>query len=280
MALIGAAFGLGFTFGPLVGWLALTGDDNTPGPGPGYAAAALSAIALALAYHRLPESLDPAHKHEHRSWFNFAGLSEALATPSIGLLLLTSFICVFAFANMESTIALLLRDENGPFRFSFRNVMLVFAYTGLVLSLAQGFLVRRLAGRISEATMAAVGAVVQIAGFLLLRRTIEAHGEGLLVALAFIVVGFAFLTPAINSLVSRRTDPAKQGGVLGVLQSANSLARIFGPMAGARLFYHSRLAADWHVPAPTLPLYLGAALMTVGLALILIAARRGRDFTP
>jgi MFS family permease len=280
MALIGAAFGLGFTFGPLVGWLALTGDDGAPGPGPGYAAAALSAIALWLAYHRLPESLNPADKPSHRSWLNFAGLTDALATPSIGLLLLTSFICVFAFANFEATISLLLRDESGPFRYSFRNVMLVFAYIGLVLSLAQGFLVRRLAGKMGEGTMAAIGAVVEIAGFILLRRTIDADGQGLLVALAAIVVGFAFLTPAINSLVSRRTDPAKQGGVLGVLQSANSMARIVGPMAGARLFYHSRLAADWHVPAPTLPLYLAAALMTVGLALVLVAARRGRDFTP
>jgi MFS family permease len=278
MALIGAAFGLGFTFGPLVGWLALTGDQTAPGPGPGYAAAALSAIALGLAIRRLPESLDPANKPPRRAWFDFTALSDALATPSIGLLLLTSFLCVFAFANLEATIALVLRDESGPFRYSFRNVMLVFAYTGLVLSLAQGLLVRRLAGRIGEATMAVIGAVLEIAGFVLLRRTIEAGGEGLLIALGAVVVGFAFLTPAINSLVSRRTDPARQGGVLGVLQSANSLARIFGPMAGARLFFHNRLAAEWNVPAPTLPLYLAAAIMCLGLVLIVIAARRGRDF--
>ena len=40
MALIGAAFGLGFTFGPIFGYLALPGGKGDPGPGPGYAAAA------------------------------------------------------------------------------------------------------------------------------------------------------------------------------------------------------------------------------------------------
>jgi DHA1 family tetracycline resistance protein-like MFS transporter len=279
MALIGAAFGIGFTFGPLVGWLALAGGDGEPGPGPGYAAAVLSAIALALAWYRLPESLSPASRPEPRSWLNFTALAEALAVPSVGLLLLTSFICLFAFANFESTVSLLLRNDEGPFRYSDRDIMLVFAYIGLVLTLAQGLLVRRLAGKIGEGTMAASGALVQIGGFLLLRQSIHAGGQGLLVALAAIVVGFALLTPAIISLVSRRTSPTKQGGVLGVLQSANSLARIFGPMAGARLFYHSRLATEWDVPAATLPIYLAAALMCVGLILVLVAASRGRDYT-
>jgi MFS family permease len=278
MALVGAAFGIGFTFGPLIGWLALAGGDGAPGPGPGYAAAALSAVALLLAWFRLPESLDPANRREARSWLNFSALGEALATPSVGLLLLSSFICVFSFANFESTVSLVLRSESGPFQYSYRDIMLVFAYIGLVLSLAQGFLVRRLAGRISEGTMAAAGAVVQIGGFFLLRQSIQSDGQGLLAALALIVVGFALLTPAINSLVSRRTAPTKQGGVLGVLQSANSLARIVGPMAGARLFYHNRLASEWSVPAPTLPIYLAGALMVVGLVLILVAAGRGRDF--
>ena len=57
MALIGAAFGVGFTFGPLFGYLALPSGEGDPGPGPGFAAAVLSAVALGLAYFKLPESL-------------------------------------------------------------------------------------------------------------------------------------------------------------------------------------------------------------------------------
>ncbi len=58
MALIGIAFGLGFTFGPLLGYLAVPGGREA-GPWPGFAAAGLSAVALLLAFFRLPESLRP-----------------------------------------------------------------------------------------------------------------------------------------------------------------------------------------------------------------------------
>ncbi|MCA9148567.1 MAG: MFS transporter, partial [Planctomycetales bacterium] len=56
MALIGMAFGLGFTFGPLLGFLAVPDAAQEPGPMPGFAAAILSAIALLLAIFVLPES--------------------------------------------------------------------------------------------------------------------------------------------------------------------------------------------------------------------------------
>src|SRR4029079_10816907 len=58
MALIGAAFALGFTFGPLLGAAALLfSTDVSVSPWPGYAAALLSGIALVLAITLLPESL-------------------------------------------------------------------------------------------------------------------------------------------------------------------------------------------------------------------------------
>jgi MFS family permease len=49
------------------------------------------------------------------------------------------------------------------------------------------------------------------------------------VGLACAVVGFAFLTPSAQSLISRRTDANHQGEILGVNQSASALARILGP---------------------------------------------------
>jgi MFS family permease len=57
-----------------------------------------------------------------------------------------------------------------------------------------------------------------------------------LLVLAVAVTGFAFLNPSVSALVSRRSDPNRQGEVLGVNQSANALARILGPMIGLWLF--------------------------------------------
>lgn len=278
MALIGAAFGLGFTLGPLVGLLAVISGDGNPGYWPGVFAAGLSLVALLLAVFKLPESLRPDSASAAKSWFGLGSLREVLTTPSVALLILASFISVFAFGNLEATFSLLIkgRTEDGrslpdapPFQFTFAQVCGTYAYIGFVLAIAQGVLVRRLSGRISEGKMAVLGSLLEVAGFMWM---IHAIGEGsvgeLFGALTIVVTGFAFMTPSLNSLISRRTDPNKQGGILGLVQSANSLARIFGPMLGLVLMYQT---VTW-------PYWLAVALMALGAALVALAVRAGGDY--
>jgi DHA1 family tetracycline resistance protein-like MFS transporter len=119
--------------------------------------------------------------------------------------------------------------------------------------------------------MACSGGVGEIAGFALLIASVHTQSLSLLlIALAVITCGFAFMMPSINSLISRRSDPAKQGGILGIAQSVSSLARILGPMFGIPLL-------ELH---NTLPYYVAASLMGVGLLLVIVAARGGQDYVP
>jgi MFS family permease len=67
------------------------------------------------------------------------------------------------------------------------------------------------------------------------------------------------LTPSVQSLISRRSDPARQGEVLGVNQSAAALARILGPVLGLSLFKLT--------PSHVLPYLLGVVLLTLALFL-------------
>jgi MFS family permease len=283
MALIGAAFGLGFTFGPLLGALALGKDLERPGPGPGYLAAALSAGAFLLAMFKLPESLDRSVARKAKHWLDVPAFMQAMRTPSIGPLLVAFFICILSFANFETTLSLLLKGEQigAPFHFNLEEVGWTFAYIGITLTFAQGVLVRRMAGRVSEGRLASAGALLDMAGFLMLLHAIASANSSLvsnpdeppspaelLVALAVIVVGFAFMMPSLNSLISRRSDPAQQGGILGVTQSVSSLARILGPMLGIPLFGKGI----------NLPYWLATGLMAIGLGLIIVAARGGRDY--
>ncbi len=270
MALVGAAFGLGFTFGPLIGAAALLGSGDVGlSPWPGYAAAILSGGALLLAAFRLPESLRAGAAPAESKWLDLGTLATAISVPTVGLLFATIFIAVFSFANFESTVSLLLKESQGGFALEFHQVLLVFAYIGLVLSIAQGFLVRRMAGRFSEVNLATGGAMVSILGFFLLAAASGRSSFALLMAaLAIEVIGFSFVTPSIYALLSRRTDPAKQGRILGVGQSASALARIFGPLIGIRLFY----------VGATLPFIAAAGLMVVGLVLITAARWGGRDY--
>jgi DHA1 family tetracycline resistance protein-like MFS transporter len=279
MALIGAAFGLGFTFGPLFGFLAVPSGQGDPGPGPGYAAAGLSAIALALAYFKLPESLRPGSQAQRPHWFDTKTLRQSLATPAVGLMLATIFICVFSFANLESTLSLMINAEDVGYAFDFRQVCLTYAFIGFVLTMVQGGIVRPIATRVPESVMASGGAVVEIIGFLVLTRAAVYPSTGLLLTgLGIVVTGFAFVTPSLNSLLSRWSDPARQGGILGIGQSISALARILGPMAGVPLFENRALANSLGVKAAEMPLLLATGLTILGLLFIAVAASRGRDF--
>lgn len=271
MALIGMAFGMGFTFGPLLGFLAVPDRDAEPGPWPGYAAAMLSAVAFGLAVFVLPESLRPDSESAAAHRTGFRHLGTALAVPSIGAILAAMFIAIFSFANFETTLSLLIKGgvPEVPFDFSWKMVCLTYAYIGLTLSLVQGGLVRRLAGRVSEGLLAGGGAVAEMSGMALMIAA--THWESiplLFVGLAVVVSGFAFMQPNLNALLSRRSDPRQQGIVLGMGQSVSSLSRILGAALGIPMLFWS-----WFIPYAA-----GIILMLLGLLLVIIAVRRGGDF--
>lgn len=270
MALIGAAFGLGFTLGPIFAYFALPSGEGEAGPGPGYVAAALSAVAFLLAIFKLPESLDPAHVPPRHSRFSLTALQETLSVPSIGLLLLTSLLCVVAFGGFETTLSLFLKDEKGPFKFTFGQVCWTFAFIGVTLAFVQGGIVRRLAGKVSETALGVTGLTILFVGLFGLSWAHEAPSSPMLfVGMAVCVTGFAFVTPSLNSLISRRSDPARQGSVLGTAQSVSALGRILGPLIGIPLFA---------MISPIAPLLAGAGLILLAMFCWLAASKRGQDF--
>lgn len=273
MALIGMAFGMGFTFGPLLGLVAVLFGGDDPGPWPGYVAAALSAAALVLGWLKLPESLHARSATAVRSHFAPSQLRAAARERSIPLLLLAIFVCVFSFANFETTLSLLLKGTEDvgdtPFRFGWNEMFLTFAFIGFVLALIQGGIVRPLSKRIPEVHMATAGALLEVVGFSLVTVAVSRASTPLLfLTLLFVVTGFACMQPSLNSLLSRRTSPERQGAVLGVGQSVNALARIVGSGLGIPL-----LKADL-----TAPYWTAAALMLVGAVLVLVAVRTGKDY--
>jgi MFS family permease len=270
MALIGAAFGLGFTFGPLLAAAALAfspGDELSPWPG--YAAAGLSAFAFVFALFRLPESLHPGSAPAKGKLLDVRTLRAALTMPTVGVLLLTTLVANLSFSNFEAIVVFMMpqKVKDGGFGYDLVDVVLLFSLVGLVHAIAQGF-VRRFSGRVSEARLATGGAIASLVGFVLLALSAQFRSPALLLSGMLIeAAGFAFIPAPVQSLISRRSDPGMQGGILGVAQSLGALARIGGHSFPYPLFF---LAAP-------LPFWLGAALMLVTLALI-AAGARGRDF--
>ncbi len=259
MAIIGAAFGIGFTFGPLLGaWFVSNDAGGVPSPAPGYVAAALSALATLAAIVLLPESLttDVASRPA-RKWFDAGAFSKAMSRPHVGLLLATIFLTTFAFAQFETTLSLLTKELGVGDQSNFY----VFAYIGLILTLAQGMLVRRLLPKLGEFRMALIGTTLMMAGLGLIGVAAASTNGGMSLlwyVLPVCVVGFSCTTPSLNSLLSLNTRDDQQGEVLGVGQSVSSLARILGPIAGLSLLEYGR----------SLPYWMATGLMAVGLLMV------------
>jgi MFS transporter, DHA1 family, tetracycline resistance protein len=258
MALIGAAFGVGFTFGPLLGALFVSGDaEGAPSAYPGYVASGLSGLALLSAIFMLPESLRPDSAPSAFGWFLLGNLGTAMARAAIAPILIAMFFTTFAFAQFEATLAL-LTEHLGV---SDKKNYLVFAYVGFVLALSQGLIVRRLVPRVGEFRMSLAGTVLMAAG--LVGVAVASHLESLVVLcvmIAVCVMGFSALTPSLQSLLSRNAQASEQGAILGIGQGIAAVARILGPFIGIVLF------KSGGVPYPY---WMGAIIMALSILLIM-----------
>lgn len=251
MALIGAAFGIGFTIGPALGGI---GHAIHP-TAPGFAAAGFSLLALLYASRRLLEP-ERVRKAKGRTWLDFSALKHALSNAAVGRLLLLLFFTVACFGLMESTLGLLAKRV---FDFDYWQIGLLFSYLGFWSALMQGYVVRKHLRKDAEGRFALIGALLLAGGLFGLALQRSVLGFALIAPLP--VLGFAMILPAANALISRRTDASTQGEVMGVSQSLQSLARIAGPMAGLSLFGLSA-SMPFHVGGAVMIL---AALLAIGV---------------
>ncbi|HEX7970261.1 MAG TPA: MFS transporter [Stellaceae bacterium] len=261
MGMIGAAFGLGFTVGPALGGLASRLDAAAPA----FIAAGLSAAAFLLVLSLLRESLPDASRGAPPRPGRLAMARETLGRPVLRELVLLAFITVSAFAAMETTFALW---ANQVFGWGSWEVGLNFFFVGIVLVLVQGALIGPLTRRFGEARLLTVGAASIALG---LAGLPFVHAIAVLLVVNLLLAGgMGLLNPSLNSLVSRLARIDEQGGVLGVLQSASSLARAAAPPVAGVLFDFSGRNA---------PYIVGTALMVLVLvlALRLPHAVRGRS---
>lgn len=270
MALIGIAFGAGFTFGPLVAYFGLELFAQAPW-GVGALASGLSLVALLIAAVAFKETRNPAHK-AGKDFFSLARTVEVLKMPTVGALVLIYFLAIFAFANFEATLALLTRDALGMI--DNRDNFLVFAIVGAVLTFAGGAY-RPMVKKRSEEKLLRMGVGLMIAGLGAVGLVaFAAHARhsgatvsqtqltvGFYIAISISVIGFAFVNPSVSALVSKRSDPTRQGEVLGVNQAFASLGRILGPFLGSVLFQAE--------PTRTLP-YVAAVVTLVAVGALLL----------
>src|ERR1051325_3267051 len=268
MGLIGAAFGLGFVFGPAIGGILTRWGVAVPF----FFAAALCFLNAILLYFRLPETVTRDHPAKNRAGGG-RGIRQVLNSfkqPRLAFVLAIYFLFIVAFSIMTTSFSLYTM-----FRFGYdaQHTGYLFAYVGLIAVVIQGGLIGRLVKRFGELPLVIFGALCFAISLFAVPFVGPAAGglAALLIGGGVFSMGNSLATPALTSLASKSVGPGQQGGVLGVTQSTASLARAVGPSVAA-LLISSSIA---HLGANGLPHYMsdhslfvtfwtGAAIMQIG----------------
>lgn len=253
--LIGAAFGLGFMMGPAIGGLLSTISLQAPA----FAAGTLALLTTVLSYFFLPESLPPERRSTaplQWSLLNpFRAIGGALARANMRLPLLAGFALNFAYSGLQSHFAIYTITRFG---LNERENSWLLTYLGVMITIIQGGLIRRLMPLFGETKLVHGGLILGALGFLAL---IFSPSSGYVYgALTLLSMGSGLAAPALQSLVSQRASGSEQGVVMGVTQSLGSLSRILGPLAAGLTF---------DAFAPSAPYWTGCFMMIVALSLIL-----------
>ena len=238
MGLLGAAFGLGFIFGPAIGGILSQWGVAVPF----LFAAGLCFANATLLYFTLPETVTADHP-ARTSAAGGRGLSQliqSLRQPRLGFVLIIYFMFIVAFSIMTTTFSLYTM-----FRFGYdaKHNGYLFAYVGILAVIIQGGLIGRLVKRFGELPLVIVGALF-FAASLFAVPFVGPNAGGLLALLiggGIFSMGNSLATPSLTSLASKSAGRGEQGGVLGVTQSIASLARAVGPALAAFLI-HSAIA--------------------------------------
>ena len=262
MGLIGAAFGLGFIFGPAIG--GILGHFSLAAPF--LFAAALSAVNAILVYFLLPESLPPERRGEAKRKPGLRAVIAESKGMALPLILATYFFLTVAFSLLTATYPLFAKHRFGltPSR-----IGVIFSGLGFLSAIIQGGLLGRLVKLFSDRGLTVLGAILLAAGLFIL--PVFSTVGTMIIATAAVAIGHSLAAAPLNALASKSVGAASQGQVLGVMQSMASFARIVGPVLGGWLLDMD--AAHPLTPFGRTPYWAGGLIMLFASALTVLLVR-------
>lgn len=211
IGLLSMAFGVGFIVGPAIGGLAALGGPHVP-----FLLAGMLSLSNAIAaIIRLPETRTVGRTVVQRA---------RRGRKWITRFVVVAFFTTLPWSGFEATFSIF-----GKARFDLTeaSTAAVFLFVGLLTAAVHGTLIGPLTARFGSPTLLRSGLVAIALGLLLMSSAIT--WPVLLGSLALLVLGSGLVNPSLTALVTNSADDDRRGEVLGVQQSANSLARVVGP---------------------------------------------------
>jgi len=260
MGLIGAAFGLGFIFGPAIGGLL----SHVSLAAPFFFAAFLAAANAVAIYCFLPESLPVERRNQARERASFSVVFRQARQRPLGIILMAYFFTTVSFSLLTATYALFTERRFG---YTAAQTGYIFAGQGLLGAIIQGGLLGWLVKAFGDKKLVMAGtATLALSLFLLPMGTTAAF---LLLVTTGVAIGHSLALAPLNGLASQSVDAASQGRVLGMMQSAASVARIVGPVLGGWLLNYDLLHLARAFGSMAYSVGGVVALFAVGLAIAL-----------
>ncbi len=254
--MIGAAFGLGFIIGPVIGGLLGSFGPRIPF----MAAAALSFLNWLYGYFILPESLSKDHRRtfEWKRANPFSSLKNLNKYPAIGGLIICFILIYIASHAVQSNWSFFAIEK---LNWDTKMIGISLGVVGVLVALVQGGLVRVINPKIGNENSVYLGLLLYTLGLLLF-----AFASSTWMMFVFLVPyclgGIA--GPAIQSIISGNVPSNEQGELQGALTGLISLTSIVGPplMTGVFSYFTKKNA----------PIHFSGAAFLLGSFFMLISA--------
>jgi DHA1 family tetracycline resistance protein-like MFS transporter len=269
--MIGAAFGLGFIIGPVIG--GLLGDLGSRVPF--LVAAGLSIINALYGYFVLPESL-PKEQRRAFDWKRANPVGSLLHLkryPGIAGLIFSLFFVYIAAHAVQSNWGFYTIEKFG---WTEKIIGISLGVVGFLVALVQAGLTRIITPKLGNEKSIYLGLLLYTIGMFL-------FGIANSTIMMFICIvpyclgGLA--GPALQAVIASNVPSNEQGELQGALTSLVSVTSIIGPLVMAALFAHfSKKGAAIYFPGA--PFMLGALLMMVSTVLAFYALRSGHHKKP
>lgn len=252
--MIGAAFGLGFIIGPVIGGLLGSFGPRVPF----WAAAALTAMNWLYGYFVLPESLSKENRRQF-DWKRANPLSALLRLkkyPSVfGLIGSLVFVYIAAHA-VQSNWSFFAIEK---FKWNERMIGISLGVIGLLVGVIQGGLIRFINPWLGNEKSVYTGLALYSIGLLLFSFATQSW---MMFAISIVYCLGGIAGPALQAIISVHVPVNEQGELQGALTSLMSATTIIGPLMMNNLF---SLFTGSHAPVyfPGIAFLVGAVLMMI-----------------
>ena len=263
--LIGAAFGLGFIIGPGIGGFFGEIDIRLPF----YIAAGLTFANFVFGYFFVPESLTLENRRPINLMKMIPGVSLVSLRNYKGVLLL---IFAFFLANLAGQALPSTWSYYGIERYDWspREIGISLMVVGLLVAIAQGFLVGIVVKKIGKKRTIIVGFLLWTIGMFLFSQASEPW------MLYAFLIPYAFggvAGPTIQGVISNQVSEKEQGNLQGAITGLVSVTAIFGQLIFSSVFYYF-IRPDAEIYFPGAPYALASIFLFIALLFAVLAMKR------